>query len=1111
MNEASQAQNRAARPTVSTWLTANAGSGKTRVLTDRVARLLLNGAQPENILCLTYTTAAASEMQNRLFKTLGSWAMLPNDELRDALRTLGEVPPSDLGRARTLFASAIEAPGGLKIQTIHSFCAKVLRQFPLEAGVNPQFRELDETAQTRLIETVIANIAQHQPSVIGGIQRIHTDDDLVPLAKDLAKQAENFATRQNWEEVSASFGVPLGETLEDIARDAANADDIAFLKSLVSVLRNQGTPKTDGKLADAFASLPDEPGPSSLAILERCFLTKAWPFLISSRAITAGVRNSEEFAPMLGRFADISHRVERSRQRRVVLQSAKDAATLADFAEAFLPRYEAEKMTAGALDFDDLVQRTKILLNESSLAWVHYRLDARIDHVLVDEAQDTSPAQWDIISALCSEMVSGESDRHRTLFVVGDKKQSIYSFQGADAAGFDNREATFRDMLKDGSALTEGALKHSFRSSPAILDVVDRVFGEDDGTGETQHRAFREGMPGRVDLWPLVERPEKDDELAWYDTSDRAVANTAPFQLASELAHYIKRLTETGSITDKSGKIRRIKAGDIMVLVQRRSALFDMIISQCKALEVPIAGADRLKLGSELVVRDILALLSFLALPDDDLSLAAALRSPLFGWSETDLYRLAACRPDKTFLWQELRRRQPEFQGTFATLTELRRRVDLARPYELIHSILTEFGGRRNFLARLGPEAEDGMDELLTQALEFERKTVPTLTEFVSSARASDQDVKREAETNTALLRVMTVHGAKGLESPIVILPDTTAIPNWSRQSIIPGPYGIPILTRGKRHGTVDTEDAKNADRAAEAKEKDRLLYVAMTRAENWLIVAGARPGNESTSQLNWHAKVNQGLESLETQTVETPFGEGIRYQSGVWSQTTPDAGERADLPEQEDAVLMPPAPPVRKAPRLVSPSDLGGAKAISGAENAVSGGARHGRQLHLLLEHLPAALDPVDTAARLLSQGPDAADANEIEGLLTTAQRMIADHADVFGADALAEVDVCGFSHVLNTRISGTIDRLLVEEDRILAVDFKTNAIVPEVPSDTPDGILRQMGAYLEVLEQIYPQKPVELAILWTTTGTLMPLEHGIVRGALKATQHLDGGTGLS
>lgn len=1105
-NDATEAQNAAADPRFSIWLSANAGSGKTRVLTDRVARLLLAGTEPQNVLCLTYTKAAASEMQNRLFKRLGHWAMLDDDSLRQQLEELGEAPPESFSRARTLFARAVETPGGLKIQTIHSFCSAVLRRFPLEAGISPQFRELDEPAQRALIDDVLDRLAIEKPASLAPVARIFSSETLTDLALSVSKNRLNFSPPSTDEDILNFFGVPPGQTLQNIIETALPQIDRKFLSQLGPLLATS-TSTSDQKLGATLLSIKDIPTAHAFAVAQKVLLYRGSaksPF--SSKAGNIPTKSFREgpFAPQADRFNDIADRIESAREAAISLEAAEGTAALHTFAGAFLPAYQDAKNAAGALDFDDLIQKTGALLSARSLEWVLYRLDSGIEHILVDEAQDTSPTQWGVIEALAREITSGEGARPgRTLFVVGDKKQSIYSFQGADAHAFDHMATTFRERLAEGSPLNMRELHFSFRSSSAILGAVDRIFEGEAGRGlghTVQHRAFHETMPGRVDLWPLVPTPDKNYEPEWFDPVDRLAANNPKVILAEEIAETIASMIETETIPGENGTSRPVQAGDFLILVQGRGALFDQIIRACKARDLPMAGADRLKIAGELAVKDLLALLSFMALQEDDLSLAAALRSPLFGWSEAELYDLAQGRK-QPYLWAELRDRGAEFPETFAVLNELLRQVDFLRPYELLELILSRFDGRRNLLARLGPEAQDGIDELLNQALAYEFVAVPSLTGFLTRAQSEDVEIKRQADSSGGLIRVMTVHGAKGLESPIVILPDTTRGDKAQSDPILKTQDGFPAWRVLKDRCPEALAIARDEAEAADKEERQRLLYVAMTRAESWLIVCGTE--NKQNSRKNWYTDVRDGLQSMDARSLETPTGTGLRVGHGDWPKSEPVATpEEAEEVQSLPDYLTRPAPEVSAVERPLSPSDLGGEKVTGGAQQEEAA-LRYGRQIHRLLELLPLAGVTRDAARRILSRGPDPA--SDVDSLFDEAVQVINAHPDLFIDDALVEVDVAALAPSLQCQISGTVDRLIITPERIVAVDFKTNAVVPSSADTVPEGILRQMGAYLEALEQIFPDRPIEIAILWTKDASLMNLPHGIVRGALARTQHLD------
>ncbi|QMU59316.1 MAG: double-strand break repair helicase AddA [Boseongicola sp.] len=1094
-NDATQAQITAANPLASTWLSANAGSGKTRVLTDRVARLLLRCANPQRILCLTYTKAAASEMQNRLFQRLGEWSMLDDAALTRNLRELGEVETPDLARARTLFARAIEAPGGLKIQTIHSFCSSLLRQFPLESGVSPQFRELDDIGKSDVIARVLDQMAEDGNSALADIARQYTGDDLSTLAATITGKEDEFANRRR-EDVFAAFELDPFTTETDVLNDALTQSDLDFLMGLPPIL-SRSDKSTDHKLGNALSGLPDTPSFAILPLLETIFLfgsTAKAPFAAkTSTTPTKGFREGI-FAAYTSQLHDIMHQIEAARPARIALNAAHQTWALHAFAADFLPAYRDEKNAVGALDFDDLIHKARALLTNESLAWVLFRLDGGIDHILVDEAQDTSPAQWQVIDALATEITAGlgaRTDRDRSLFVVGDKKQSIYSFQGADARGFDTMADHFSARLENGPGLQRHELLHSFRSSPAILSAVDHTFTGNlsDGLGDhIEHRAFVSDLPGRVDVWPLVPKPVMEDEPAWHDPIDRKAANSPVVILANQIADKIVGLLQSGTKPGKNGSFEPISAGDILILVQRRGPLFDHLISACKVRNLPIAGADRLKVNAELAVRDLLALLSFLALPEDDLALATTLRSPLFGWSQADLYQLAHKRSG--FLWASLRDSENHLQ-TLDVLHDLRRHSDFLRPYELLERILIRHSGRKLLMKRLGSEAEDGINEVLNQALAYEQTDVPTLTGFLARAGANDIEVKRQSDTSGGLIRVMTVHGAKGLESSVVILPDTIRRKSSITDSVIMDDARFPFWNLGAKDAPEAIQDAKNTLQTASEEERQRLLYVAMTRAKHWLIVGGA--AQDSMSDDNWHSAIEHGVR--QAGGVDVTEGEKtiLRLQHGSWAGAV--AVENSGTETDNTRAMAQPsasAPPTPVRMTSVSPSDLGGPKALPGDTRLSQDAAmKRGTDIHLLLEHLPdyAQHDWPRIAQRLLMQ-------EDTEDLLRDASNAIDFAPDIFSPHTLAEVSLAA-PLSSKQQLVGTIDRLIVLPDRIRVIDFKSNAVLPKRPEDTPAGILRQMGAYLEAVQAIWPDREISLEILWTSAPRLMILEHAIVRHA--------------
>ncbi|MFV0332970.1 MAG: double-strand break repair helicase AddA [Tropicimonas sp.] len=1119
-NEATQRQIEAANPNASTWLSANAGSGKTRVLADRVALLLLRDVPPQNVLCLTYTKAAASEMQNRLFQRLGDWAMLDDGAMREALSGLGVETALDaetLAKARRLFARAIETPGGLKIQTIHSFCAGLLRRFPLEAGVSPGFSELDDRASAELRMAVLDDLARTEPVLFTEMAALVSDADMTGLAAEIASRRDAFAGAPDRAGTLDAVGLPPGFTPEAALADLQAELESAGLDGIADTLA--GLTATMQALAAELREIhahglsPDR----FTALAKRCLyasgdnIHRPKPSALTKKA-------REALGPEAETFDTLTEAVAEVKQAFLAHDVALKTDILHRFAARFLPEYARRKEAGGWLDFDDQIQKAEALLAREGVAeWVLYKLDGGIDHVLVDEAQDTSPLQWRVIEHLTREFTAGQGAARaggRSIFVVGDLKQSIYSFQGADPTGFINMRRAFAERLSHiDLTLQQLELKYSFRSSGEILRTVDVTFGPDNlrGMGDAvRHLAFKTGLPGRVDLWPLVEPMEKAERGDWHDPVDMVSDEHHVVQLARNVARQAAEMVESGVLwEERNGGFvpRPVSAGDILILVQGRGAgaavsLFQEIISECKAAGLDVAGADVLKLGEELAVRDILSVLAFLSMPEDDLALAEALRSPLLGWSEDALYDLATRRGESEYLWAALRARQAEFPDTYALLRDLRDQSDFLRPFDLIERLLTRHDGRRRLVARLGDEASDGIDALLAQALAFEAAEAPSLTGFLARMEGAEVDVKRRAEGRGSKLRVMTVHGAKGLEAPIVILPDCgqRRQTRMFRGDLMPT-QGAPLWATAKAGSPEAVNDWRNAATLRRAEESQRLLYVAMTRAEQWLIVAAA--GDLGSAGDTWYEQVHKGLEQAGAAEQDFAGGAGLRLQSPQWAGARRPAapeGGAAPAPALPHWSRSPAPSPARPEPTL-APSDLGGAKSLPGAgegegEEALARGSR----LHLLLEHLPALASEARQAAAKRLLGPEVGP-EEAARLLEEARAIFENDAlaFLFADNSLAEVDItAALPELGGRRIHGAIDRLVIGSGRVFAVDFKSNSPVPESPDRTPEGILRQMGAYAAALARIFPDHQVETAILWTRTGVLMPLPEALVHAAV-------------
>ncbi|MEM7488310.1 MAG: double-strand break repair helicase AddA [Pseudomonadota bacterium] len=1093
LDDATRAQIGAADPAGSVWLAANAGSGKTRVLTDRVAWLLLDGAAPERILCLTYTKAAAGEMQNRLFKRLGAWAMLPDDDLRAEITRLGAVrgsiPPEKLRRARTLFARAIETPGGLKIQTIHAFCASLLRRFPLEAGVSPNFQEMDEIATARLHADILDDMAAdpHFAPLVDGIAARLTDGEPSQFLAAIAANRDGLLPPANRRALRLSLGIE-DESPDAVRADTVTSDDL----SLVEAARDAAAPETGvtmTRLTDVLsqavlADLPDRFDLLCAALLTQAGEPRKKP-VTKAVAARLGADAVEALQDLAARLAD-------ARTRIAAFDALAQAEALHAFAPAFLTELDHRKAQRGWLDFDDQIEGARRLLRDGEMAqWVLFKLDGGLDHILVDEAQDTSPAQWDVIEALAAEFGAGQGardDARRTLFVVGDRKQSIYSFQGADPDAFDRMRRTFDHRLAAGPPLRDHALRHSFRSSPTILGLVDATFAAGGGVGEApEHVAFKADLPGRVDLWP-VEAPEPEDlsDRLWHHPVDRPARNDAKVRLAARVADAVAGMLRQGTPVGHGPTRRAVGPGDILILLRRRKDLFHHVVRALKSHPggIDVSGADRLRLSDDLAVRDLIAALTWAATPDDDLSLATVLRSPLGRMDEAGLFRVAHGRSGT--LWRAVR------EGTTGPATDMLKDLlsvaDILRPYELLQRLLVRHDGRRLLLARLGPESAEAIDALLGQALAYEQLETPSLTGFLGWFASADPELKRQG--GGGAVRVMTVHGAKGLEAPVVILPECQAPRPRGPSGIQTLPDGIATWMPPKAAWPPILEDHADRVQMADAAEADRLLYVAMTRAESWLILGAAGDVGEDRHD-SWYRKVEAAM--VERGAVS--HDDGLRLQSGDWAPLAARAATPvpdAPAPLWLEAPVAPPA----AAAKPIAPSDLPGPKALPGeAADALSSAAalRRGTAIHALLEHLPdlAAAQRRAAAPAVLARHAALWPEDDAEGIVAEALAVLADPAlaHLFAESTLAEVPFVLPARPARPAVTGTMDRIVPGAARILVVDYKSNAVRPDGPGATPIGLLRQLGAYAEAAAAIWPDRPVETAILWTRDRALMPL----------------------
>ncbi len=1130
-------QRAVAAPDVSAWVAANAGSGKTHVLAQRVINLLLDGVAPEKILCITFTKAAAANMAKRVFDTLGAWTTLDDVALDKAIQE-GSGLPSDARRrtaARRLFARALETPGGLKVQTIHAFCTQLLHQFPFEANVAARFTVLEEAQQTQLLEQLTLHV------LLDGARAPESD-----LGRALAAAMTAAADQTFREVIRAAIG-RRDAVMQWVMRDGGVASAIAALSrelgldpairredveqeffsdsliaadewSEIAAALARGS-KTDAEQARRFGLLAALSRSDRVETYLNIFCTsddRAPRKTIATKAI--------KDAGLLERLNAEQSRVCTLLERLRAVICRDRSAALLTVTNAVLTRYRDEKERRGLLDYDDLIDKALSLLSNVDAAWVHFKLDLGIDHLLIDEAQDTSRKQWQIVRQLVAEFTAGAGVHvgTRTIFAVGDEKQSIYSFQNAAPREFAQMRRFFeRAHAHAGITFVSRVFEHSFRSGANVLAAVDEVFKDkliaasvsSDTDGFPPHIALPDAPPSLVEIWEPTE-PDARKEIEGWDAPFDAVSETSPrVKLARRIATTVRRLVETGAPV---GIARRpARYGDILVLVRQRGELFEAVIRALKNEHVEVAGADRLILTEHIAVMDLMALADALLLPQDDLALASVLRSPLFGFSDEDLFTVAYDR-GRLSLREALARKAADGELVAATaharLEEWRETERHQTPFAFYAGLLGAGKARHHFLSRLGAEANDALDEFLNLAIEYARRETPSLQGFMAWLREARAEVKRDMEIARDEVRVMTVHGAKGLEAPIVFLADTMTPPAGPRPPRLLDLPGKAVIWAGRKADDPAPVAAVRQEAQREATDEyRRLLYVAMTRAADRLIVFGAE-GERRRPEGCWYDLIFEPLKPFlveENDSEEKVF----RYRSAqgpVATQAAPPAA-----PSEPDQ----PAPPAWLHQRATSEAARNEPIAPSAAFDedfapvAPRGGnaatrrkaLERGRIVHRLLQSLPdiPAERRADAIAHFLSRARNFSDAERTEIARQVTAILDDDRfADVFRPGSRPEVPIVGQIQRRGGEplgVAGQVDRLSFVGDTVLIADYKTYSVVPQAVEDVPRYVT-QLALYRAVLGRLYPAKTVRAALIFTAGPALLEIPGRDLDAALDA-----------
>jgi ATP-dependent helicase/nuclease subunit A len=1146
-DDARARQQKASKPNDWVWVTANAGSGKTHVLAERVIRLLLEGVEPSRILCLTYTKVAAAQMRSRVFQGLANFAIADDFRLKDELKKLGSTRngAADLERARRLFAEALETPGGLKIQTIHAFCEMVLRRFPLEANIAGHFELLQGHAETVLIAEarmrliLKASDSNNHPELAAAFSHVFAVagedglEKLVDAAINLRGELAGFipraiGTKRDWQPLYQSLGFAK-ETEVSIAQSMwpAGGMDDAGLRDMLDVGARSGAAHFNNLIAPYVGAALANSNPTEKAdLLVKGFLKgNGTPYGESYAAPGAIKKLRPDFYE---RYVSAATHIQNVSLRLADFRLIRRSTSALLLAETLIAEYEAMKQQRGLLDFSDLISRTQRLLSRPEVsAWVRYKLDAGIDHVLLDEAQDTSPGQWHVLQALTTEIFDNRegSNRQRTVFVVGDPKQSIYSFQGARPDSFDQQRSNYeRDAKRSRLELKSLQFLASFRSAPAILDGVDQVFAQDevrkgvsfDGTG-TVHQSLRPSAIGRIDVWDVVRATANEAPEEWTERQD--VEQSPLVKVAKSVAKTIARWTATGFA----------KPGEILVLVRKRNAFIHALARELKNMGVAVGGVDRLTLLSHIAIKDLLALARVCVSRADSLSLASLLKSPVFGYSDDAIMTLALAANGKSLVEALAQQTDARSIAVFDQLKLWRNRADTMPLDQFFALALGADGLRRKFVARFGTEVEDILDAFLMVATEATREDNPGLDAFIEALEAAPPEIKRQMDQARDEVRIMTVHAAKGLEAKHVFLADGGGAIAHASQRPVLGLYtradtplsgnDCYLWTIGKDASALRKDIIERHELLAED-EYRRLLYVAMTRAENTLTICSWRSAREKDD--GWAEWVKAGLFGVDGRANYTsPEGIAITRLAPQGAMAETGLIEVKDVSKSEAFVFdaLPPEPAIPRplapsAAALIIEADAANdlekllepqpfTSPVLGTADETPVAMQRGTLIHTLLQRLPdmADTDRADAAARFIARNAGSLSSTDQTRIIDEALAVVnkTAFAVLFAAGSKAEVQVSG---TINLRgksqiIAGKIDRISVTGNVVTLMDFKTGR-VPNKLSDIPESHIVQLALYRMLVAPVFPDCEVRAALVYTSAAKLMVLEQNALQNAL-------------
>ncbi|HJD59945.1 MAG TPA: UvrD-helicase domain-containing protein [Rickettsia endosymbiont of Omalisus fontisbellaquei] len=863
----SDLQQQASDPNYSVWVSASAGTGKTKILTDRFLRLLITGVEPTNILCLTFTNAAAVEMQARINSKLKNLSLCDVEKLEEKIFLMtGHKPLSlEIENAKTLYDKLLNSNEPLNIYTIHAFCQKILKTFPLEAGITPEFKILEETK----LQDIFLNIRNE----------IYLNDEHNDLIKILLNRFHEITLQDIFTEI-----IEQKIKFKKLFTHKTIPEEIHNKRLALGELNN-----IYDKVKNLFLEYDLETEPKELFFTKDGKKRKS---LLSKELI-------RKYPKLLLELEKITSEIYRLDELRRIEELEYHTNLLTKLAHIILKKYDSYKEENNLLDYDDLIYYTeKLLNNKTTHEWLVHKLENEINHILVDEAQDTSPPQWNIITTLITEFNAADKPSNST-FIVGDDKQSIFSFQGADLANFSLVNERLKANLTSANKKFKNiTLECSYRSCAEILQFTHHVLKN---IKSNYPNLFLSDNPlissfrthqGSVTVWPLV-TSEKQEELFWALPEDYENSKSAADLLIEKIVNFIKEQIENKEILPSTAS--RISEKDFMILVRKRDEFSNNLIKELSKAKLKVEASDRVNLKENLTIMDLISVAKFVLLPDDDLNLAGLLKSPIIGISEQQLYELLVNKSDNS-LWDIL----SSHEEIYNKLDSLIKIYKISTAEDFFDLAVNNLNLREIY----DYDSDDMINELLKLSKNYANDIDNSLQGFVTWFENNNITVKRDME-HSDKIRVMTVHGSKGLEAPIVILCDSTTLPVSSNKFIwddkgeadllqMPAnkeefegntehstaaytsvredastglTYKLPLeasYARGRMFFSANAADTpeflqtlKEAEKLKDLQEYIRLLYVAMTRAKDHLIICGFS-SKAATPENCWYEMTKQ-------------------------------------------------------------------------------------------------------------------------------------------------------------------------------------------------------------------------------------------------------------